>query len=172
MPLEKEAPELTDSGWTADKSTARPTSGVPSPDLLPQRHGSTCQATYPPHSWCLVTLRELLSPPCNQHIPEHLGIFHTQIHCTHFREQRTGAYKRCLSRQHGNVLAYLEREPHSAFPWGPGEDLAWHPFTLWASHIFSSFQITQGRYSRWLENITQRNVRLSVRGLGRDRGGS
>ena len=52
-----------------------------SPALISSlRHGSTCQATYPSHSWCLVTLRELLSPPlcappCNQHIPEHLGIF-------------------------------------------------------------------------------------------------
>lgn len=148
-----------------------------SPALISSwRHGSTCQATYPSHSWCLVTLRELLSPLCVLHpatnTSQSIWVFLCSNPLYAFQRIRTGAYKCCLSWQHGNVLAYPERELHSASPWGLGEDLAWHPLALWATHIFSSFQITEKRYSRWLENITQRNLRSFVRGLGWDRRGS
>ena len=44
----------------------RPPQGSPAL-ISSRRHGSTCQATYPSHSWCLVTLRELLSPLCVLH---------------------------------------------------------------------------------------------------------
>lgn len=174
----KRLQKLTDSSWAGDKHTPHllpgAISSVPSPDSLPQRHNFSCQATLIHHRpWCLVTLRApfshfcVLLPASNtfQGIrvffwwPEGLNSTSCISEDSENKEQRPITIA-CP----GNMEMLAPRCPLLGARRGFG--LA--PTPSLDHSCLLSFQITQKRYSKWLENLTQHNPWSFVRGLGLD----
>lgn len=153
----KRLQKLTDSSWAGDKHTpsCRPMAGATQvlPALIPSLRdmASGAKQVLSITDSGVLSLSETPvlpspnAPPCMGHIGGHSGIFlvahGAQLHFLHFRElreHRAEASNHHLAWHHGNVLAYLQREPHpislpsraAPAPRGLGEDLAWYLLPL------------------------------------------